>query len=287
MTNYFESIFVQAWYPMTVCTNSNEQKRLIKAAFAETCDSLETLDFKLHDFGFRGATSVEAAGIGGCAHLCNFKGTDNIAAILTAKKYYPGKEVMPGMSIPASEHSTMTTWGRDHEKEAVEHILDNFKTGLVSVVSDSYNLWHFIDQILGKDLKDKILARDGTLVVRPDSGDPLATLLEVLDKLGQAFPPSKNGKGFKLLPDQVRVIQGDGISYETMECILKALKVAGWSADNVTFGSGGALLQKLDRDTQKCAFKCCLAEINGKLVRIILFLVIKVYYTPNRLLLYG
>ena len=101
-------------------------------------------------------------------------------------------------------------------------------------------------------------------MIRPDSGDPAQTLLKVLEKLGAIFPPTINSKGYKLLPPYIRVIQGDGISYETLETILTALQDSQWSLDNVTFGSGGALLQKLDRDTQKCAFKCCMAIINDQ-----------------------
>ena len=103
VTNYFETIFVQVWYPLTVCTNSHEQKRLIAQSFRRTADTTDGLDLKLHDFGYRGSTSVESAGIGGCAHLVNFRGTDNIAAILTAKEFYQASE-MPGISVPASEH---------------------------------------------------------------------------------------------------------------------------------------------------------------------------------------
>lgn len=266
ITNYFETVFVQVWYPLTVCTNSNMQKQVIRQFMAKTADDLTMLDTKLHDFGYRGSSSVESAGIGGCAHLANFSGTDNIAAILTANKYYKGKSDMPGMSLPASEHSTMTTWGKDKELEAVDQMMDSFPEGPLSVVADSYNLWNFLDNIIGKELKEKIVARNGTLVIRPDSGDPLTIVMKVLSKLGASFPPKKNDKGYKLLPLYVRVIQGDGISYEKIKDILTEMEKEGWSADNIVFGSGGALLQKLDRDTQKCAYKCCMAEINGKLV---------------------
>ena len=122
--------------------------------------------------------------------------------------------------------------------------------------------------LLFSELKTAIEQRSGTIVIRPDSGDPVQTLLQVLDKLGAIFPPTINAKGYKLLPPCIRVIQGDGISYETLESILKALQDSQWSLDNVTFGSGGALLQKLDRDTQKCAFKCCMAIINDQEVEV-------------------
>ena len=106
IANYFETILVQVWYPMTVCTNSHEQKRLIYDAFGRTStpDKFADCHLKLHDFGYRGSTSVESAGIGGCAHLINFRGSDTISAILTARKYYNAEKTMPGVSIPASEH---------------------------------------------------------------------------------------------------------------------------------------------------------------------------------------
>ncbi len=162
----------------------------------------------------------------------------------------------------------MTTWGRNGERQAIENMLSKFPdSSIFSIVCDSYNIWSCIDNIIGSDdIKDKIAKRAGTLVIRPDSGDPLETLMKVLDKLGKIFPPAKNSKGFNVFPQYLRVIQGDGVSYETIAGILKRMEDAGWSAENVTFGSGGALLQRLDRDTQKCAYKACMAVINGEQV---------------------
>jgi len=172
-----------------------------------------------------------------------------------------------GMSVPASEHSTITSWGRDGEKEALENMLTQYPKGVVAVVSDSYDIYNAVDQIWGKDLKDKILARPGPmgrLVIRPDSGDPKTIVVEVLDLLAKNFDITTNEQGFKVLPHQVRIIQGDGVSYESIKEIYENMKKSKWAACNVVFGSGGALLQKMDRDTQKCAFKCCEAVVDGK-----------------------
>ncbi|XP_055882778.1 nicotinamide phosphoribosyltransferase-like [Biomphalaria glabrata] len=268
LTNYFETLLVQVWYPMTVATNSRCQKEIIAKYLHETADNLNQLPFKLHDFGFRGCTSVEAAGIGGAAHLVNFQGTDTIVALTTAKKYYGCKTA--GFSIPAAEHSTITTWGPEGEKEAFKNMLDKFPTGLVACVSDSYNIWNACENIWGDQLKDAVVSRGdkGTLVIRPDSGEPKEIVVKVLNILGEKFGTTVNSKGYKMLPPYVRVIQGDGISYETLSEILEFMKENLWSADMLAFGSGGALLQRLDRDTQKCAFKCNYAIINGMEVNV-------------------
>ncbi|XP_071082856.1 nicotinamide phosphoribosyltransferase-like [Haliotis cracherodii] len=269
LTNYFETLLVQVWYPMTVATNSRYQKEIIARYLDETADNLDGLPFKLHDFGFRGSTSVESAGIGGCAHLVNFQGTDTIAGIMTARKYY-GCNVA-GFSIPAAEHSTITTWGRDGEFEAFKNMLTKFPEGAMACVSDSYDIFNACEKVWGEELKDVIIERGkngGVLVVRPDSGDPPEIVVKVLESLGKKFGTTENSKGYKMLPSYLRVIQGDGISYEKLEVILINMRKHKWSSDNLTFGSGGALLQRLDRDTQKCAFKCSYSVINGKEVNV-------------------
>ena len=212
---------------------------------------------------------MEMAGIGGCAHLVSFTGTDTLPALSVARKYYGPSTLVAGYSVPASEHSTMTSWGKDQELEVVRHLLKTFSTGPLSVVSDSYDLWHFIDDIIGKELKDLVVSRadnGGHFVVRPDSGDPVENVLKVLERLEIAFGAETNSKGFKVLHKAVSVIQGDGISYESIKAICSAMKEKGWSISNILFGSGGALLQKLNRDTQKFAYKACMVTVNGQRV---------------------
>lgn len=269
LPNFLETVLVQVWYPMTVATNSREQKRVILENLIETGDPSEAnVMFKLHDFGFRGVSSIETAGIGASAHLTQFAGTDTVAGLVVARDYYGKKDGPAGFSIPASEHSTITSWGRDREIDAFRNMLTKYPKGLVACVSDSYDIFKACSDLWGTELKDMIMSRDGTLVVRPDSGDPKTIDLKILELLGEKFGTTKNEKGFKELPPQVRIIQGDGIKYETLIEILDHLKKNGWSGNNIAFGSGGGLLQKLDRDTQKCAFKCSLAIVDGKEIEV-------------------
>lgn len=263
VTNYMETLLMQLWYPITVATLSRRMKKLIGKFMAETGGSIAGLEFKLHDFGFRGVSSVESAAIGGLAHLVNFKGSDTVAALVAGRNHYD--EPMAGFSIPASEHSTMTSWGGPlGESAAMANMLKLYPTGLVACVSDSYDIYRACERIWGSELKQQVLARDGCLVIRPDSGDPLEVLPKVLDILGHNFGYTTNFLGYKVLNPKVRVIQGDGVDFEACAAILTTLKKAGWAADNLAFGMGGALLQKLNRDTQKFAIKCSYIEVDGK-----------------------
>jgi nicotinamide phosphoribosyltransferase len=221
----------------------------------------------LNDFGFRGVSSVESAKIGGAAHLLNFSGSDNLAGSVMAINYYNAQKVY-GMSIPATEHSICTLLGREGELEIFRHVLRTFPTGTIACVSDSFNIFKACQQYWGTELRDEILNRDGTLVIRPDSGDPIMTLLEIFKILFEQFGYTTNTQGYKVLPKQVRVIQGDGVNYTEIGNIYKALKENGISAENLVLGMGGALLQKVDRDTQKFALKCSSAVINGEEVRV-------------------
>jgi len=268
LTNYLETLLVQTWYPMTVATNSWACKQVIRSFLERTADNPDKagLEFKLHDFGFRGVSSVETAGIGGAAHLVNFLGTDTLAGIVTARRFY-GAE-MAGLSIPATEHSTMTTWGREGEAAAVRGIMERIPSGGLAMVVDSYDIWRMLECTIGEELRETVEARSkaggGFLVVRPDSGDPREVLGRVFTILGDKFGYTTNAKGYKVLPECIRVIQGDGISYDSIGDILESVADAGWSTENLTFGSGGALLQRLDRDTQRCAYKCSLALVGGE-----------------------
>ncbi|KAM6425775.1 nicotinamide phosphoribosyltransferase isoform 2-T2 [Rhynochetos jubatus] len=208
---------------------------------------------------------IETAGIGASAHLVNFKGTDTVAGIALIKKYYGTKDPVPGYSVPAAEHSTITAWGKDHEKDAFEHIVTQFSSVPVSVVSDSYDIYNACEKIWGDDLRHIIEARspEAPLIIRPDSGNPLDTVLKVLEILGKKFPITENSKGYKLLPPYLRVIQGDGVDINTLQEIVEGMKKNKWSIENIAFGSGGALLQKLTRDLLNCSFKCSYVVTNG------------------------
>lgn len=261
LTNYLETLLVQAWYPTTVATLSHQVRRILLAALEKTGDP-SLLPFKLHDFGFRGVSSVESAGMGGMAHLVNFMGTDTIEAVRYAQHYYDAD--MPGVSIPASEHSTITSWGAEGELAAMRNMLQQYPTGLVACVSDSFDIDRACTEYWGGELKDEVLRRDGVLVVRPDSGDIVPMVMNVLRRLGNAFGTYHNANGYRILNDKVRVIQGDGCTIDTIDAVVRKMIEEGWSIDNIAFGMGGGLLQKVDRDTQKFAFKCSSVTVEGE-----------------------
>jgi len=253
LTNYLETLLSRIWYPCTVATYSHGIKEIIKEFHEKTSDSLNGVDFKLHDFGSRGVSSTETAAIGGAAHLINFLGTDNLISMRLLNKYYSATSES-GFSIPASEHSTITSW--DDELEAFKNMLSSYPTGLVACVSDSYDIFNACEKLWGTELKDEILNRDGTLIVRPDSGNPEEITLKIINILGEKFGYTVNSKGYKVLNPKIRIIQGDGIDLAMVRDILANYLINGWSAGNIAFGSGGGLLQKHDRDTQKFAVKC-------------------------------
>lgn len=265
LTNFLETLLMQIWYPCTVATLSNEIRKVVETYYDDTASyaSKAGIDLVLNDFGFRGASSVESAGLGDAAYLLSFRGSDTIAGSLFARRYYNTEKVY-GLSVPATEHSICTLLGEEGELDVFRHVLRTFPTGIVSCVSDSYDIFRACSEYWGEALKEEVLSREGTLVIRPDSGDPVFTLLRVFGILFQKFGFTVNEKGYKVLPPQVRVLQGDGIDLGSIRAVYGALKVNGISAENLVLGMGGALLQKLDRDTQKFAFKCSYAEVGGK-----------------------
>ncbi|HEY9008451.1 MAG TPA: nicotinate phosphoribosyltransferase [Ohtaekwangia sp.] len=269
LTNFLETLLMQVWYPSTVATLSFEMKKIVEKYFELTSDddARSAINFVLNDFGFRGVSSVESAGLGGSAHLVNFMGSDTVYASRVAQKYYNAKQVY-GMSVPATEHSIMTLLGQAGEKEVFGHVLEAYPEGILSCVSDSYNIFNAVENLWGEMFRDQILNRKGALVIRPDSGDPIQTLLKVFDILFDKFGFTVNSKGYRMLPPQVRVIQGDGVDHESIPAIYETLKSKGIAAANLVLGMGGALLQKVNRDTQKFALKCSYAEVNGKPVHV-------------------
>lgn len=257
LATFIETALLRAvWYPTTVATLSRKCRLIIAAGLAQTSDDpAGQLPFKLHDFGARGVSSGESAMLGGMAHLVNFMGTDTMEALVAARRLYGAD--MAGFSIPAAEHSTMTAWGRAREADAYANMLDAFdgEGRLVAVVSDSYDLDAALTGIWGGRLRDKVLSRQGTLVVRPDSGDPVETPLRTVKVLWEAFGGSINAKGFRVLDPHVRVIQGDGMTPETIARLVGRLIEEGFAIDNIAFGMGGGLLQMVNRDSLRFAMK--------------------------------
>lgn len=263
LVGWFETMLMRVWYPTTVCTQSHAIREIIKEALDKTSDRADQeLPFKLHDFGSRGVSSRESAGLGGLAHLVNFQGSDTLEALRVARNHY-GADIA-GYSIPAAEHSTITSWGKEHEVEAYRNMVRTFGKpgGIYAVVSDSYDLKHAINVHWGETLKKEVIESGATLVVRPDSGDPPAMVRLAVKALAAKYGTTVNTKGYQVL-NHVRVIQGDGINEDTLRQILQNLLIDGFSAENVAFGMGGALLQKVDRDTQRFAYKASAGLIDG------------------------
>lgn len=266
LTNFLETLLTHVWHASNVATISGIIHGWLQQSFDRTSDNPALLPFMLHDFGFRGVSSVESAGMGGAGHLTNFMGTDTIPAITYAQRYYGAG--MAGFSVAATEHSVMTALGEEGEFEVVQQLLHHYPTGILSVVSDSYNIDRALDQY-GTTFKDQILARDGKFVVRPDSprfkGErPEAQIIFILQKLSSYFGHTVNSKGYKVLNPKIGVLYGDGLSIKDIAYCIMELKLKGWAAESCVYGMGGGLLQKHDRDTQRNAFKSSAQKRNGQ-----------------------
>jgi len=267
LTSFCETALLRAvWYGTTVATNSFVSKKIILEALIES-GTPGDIAFKLNDFGARGVSSHESAGIGGAGHLVNFMGSDNIEAVVHARNFYDA--TIAGFSIPAMEHSTVTSWGRNGEEASFRNMLKQFgmKIGLTSnspliaCVSDSYDIYKACE-LWGTKLKQDVIASGSVIVVRPDSGYPADVVLDCLKILAKHFGTVRNEKGFKVL-NNVRVIQGDGIDHDMIRSILNIATINGFSADNIAFGQGGALLQQVNRDTLRFAMKCSALKADG------------------------
>lgn len=264
LTNFVETLLLKVWNPITIATNSHVIRNILRSYLIETgCEDVEgTVCWMLHDFGFRGTSSEETAGIAAMSHLLSFMGTDTVAGIFFGRKYYNTDEML-GYSVAAGEHSVATSYGREGEIEYFRKMLTIYPTGIVSVISDSFHILEAIDKF--GELKELVMSREGRLVVRPDSGDPAMTDLKVIEKLGSIFGFTVNSKGYKVLDSHVRVIQGDGVNRNSIPNILQILKDNGWASENIVFGCGGKLLQDFNRDTFNFAIKCSRIEIGDEI----------------------
>lgn len=268
IVSWIETMLLRIWHPINVATRSRTIKKLILNALEQSSDNPQAeIAFKLHDFGSRGVSSQESGMIGGAAHLLNFMGSDTVVGVLTANEYY--NIPMSAFSIPAAEHSSVTSWGREGEVDAYRNMLTQFAkpNSLVAVVSDSYNLWNAVSHLWGEQLREEVVKSGATVVIRPDSGHPATVVLRTLQLLDEKFGHTVNSKGFKVL-NNVRVIQGDGINEHSIKEIIDAFLAAGYSATNVAFGMGGQLLQAHNRDTLKFAMKCSHVFIGDKSVKV-------------------
>lgn len=261
LTNFIETLLMKVWYPTTIATHSYIAKQKI-LEYLELTGTPASIDFRLHDFSYRSCTSEEQAVIGSMSHLVHFMGTDTVAGIWGARTIYNTDE-MVAWSVKASEHGVVLSFGgEEHEIEYFRNMLVSTPTGIVSCVSDTYHILKAIDKL--GELKDIIMNREGTLVVRPDSGDPAMTDLMVIEKLGAIFGYTVNEKGYKVLDPHVRVIQGDGVNLNSIGEILALLEKHKWSADNITFGCGTKLMQEFSRDTFNFAIKASKVIVAGE-----------------------
>ena len=292
LTNVVETLLMKIWYPTTIATNSFYQKVDIATGLLKSGGDINNVIWKLHDFGYRGVSCEEQAGIGGMAHLTQFMGTDTIRGIQFADNYY--NSGICGFSVAASEHFVACCYGKEGELDYIETMLDSYDGLTTSAVSDTYNVFNLIRTASTK-FKDKILARTNPFVFRPDSGHPVKVncghgwedngkyygftrdndefckeitrdeylgLIGILWEIFGEYGTIVNG--FKLLPPQVRIIQGDGIDREMAIEILRGFIDKGFSTDNVVFGSGGGLLQKVNRDTCEFAIKASYAILGDR-----------------------
>ena len=261
LTNHLETLLSQVWAGCTTATLSYEVYKLLEHYRNET-GSLDFIKFGLHDFGVRGVSSVESAGVEGAGHLINFQGTDTVKAMEVAMEYYNAPLDGLAYSVPATEHSVMTAQGKDGEEALFGDLLRKYPEGILSVVIDSYDYKRFVNEIARK-YKDVILARKGKVVFRPDSGEPNTVTLDVLNGLYDVFGGTKNDKGYIELNSKVGMLWGDGLDYDGIRSILFTMRNNGYSTNNIVFGMGGGLLQKINRDVQRFAFKSSAQCRNG------------------------
>lgn len=265
----FETIIQRAvWYPTTIVTQDYLVKQEIKGFYERTGANMELLPFALHDFGGRGVSCAEQAEIGGAAHTVNFMGSDNVEGTLTANFYY--KEAMAAFSVFATEHSIECSFGGDIDgaREYLTKVLSNTVPGsIISIVIDGYDVYREA-KLLCTEFKQQIIDSGCKVVFRPDSGDMMVVVPKLLKMQEKAFGYTLTETGHKSI-NYVGVIQGDGIDSRTLISLLgKVTGVLGYSADVVIFGSGGALLQKVNRDTLKFAQKASCILVDGEWVGI-------------------
>lgn len=288
VTNYIESaLSASVWHASTSATIANEYRNILEAADAATGGDGAALDFQAHDFSFRGHTSIETAQASGAGHLLSFLGTDSLPTLDWIRRYYPGDNGLVAASVPATEHSVMCAGGQDTEFQTYDRLLDTFPKGILSVVSDTWDLWSVINEFLPA-LKGKILGRDGKLVLRPDSGNPVDILcgtrmdpdvvhtadvkdpvndpayFGVIDLLWRIFGGTVNDAGYKVLDPHIGAIYGDSITRERAQLITERLAEAGYASSNVVFGIGSFTYQFQTRDTFNSAVKATWAEIDGE-----------------------
>ena len=254
LPNYIETKLMRVWKPITVATISREYKKIIKAHMEKTCDNLNGLPFMVHDFSSRSASSYEDSFVGSMAHLTSFLGTDTTSVLFNLKKYYNCD--IAGYSVYATEHSVVTSYGKDNESFAYSEIYKRTIGQICSVVSDSYDIENAILNIWGEELLPMVENGDKTVVIRLDCGDTVEIVRTALNLMQKRFSHYINTKGYKIF-NKVKILQGDGVNFKTMKAILEVLDELKFATDVIVFGIGSELCHKFNRDTFKFAIKMC------------------------------
>lgn len=282
LPNFLETILSNVlWHPTTSATIAYQYRKLLHKYALMTSDMPEMVQFQGHDFSMRGQTSFESSLVSGGAHLTSFVGTDTIPSIDWLEQFYNAnaERELIGTSVPATEHSVMCLGGKDTELETYRRLITEiYPKGLVSIVSDTWDYWHVLTETL-PTLKDEILARDGKVVIRPDSGDPVkiicgdpeASLVELSQRYGTMeilwgiFGGTINSKGFRQLNPKIGVIYGDSITIERATAICESLHAQGFASTNIVFGIGSYTYQYVTRDTFGFAMKATYGVVKGEL----------------------
>jgi nicotinamide phosphoribosyltransferase len=279
LVNYFETVLSAAiWMPCTSATTALRYRQLLEHAAELTGSDPAFVDWQAHDFSFRGMPGIDAAALSGIGHLLYFTGTDTMPALDFIDRYYrPSPGFFIGGSVAATEHSVMCAGGEaiGEERETFRRLLNLYPTGVLSIVSDTWDLWHVVTNTV-RELRDVILQRDGKLVIRPDSGDPVKILCGdpdapidtparkgVVHCLWEIFGGTITRTGSRLLDPHIGVIYGDSITEERATKIMRGLMARGFASQNVVLGVGSYTYQHVTRDTYGFAMKATWVEING------------------------
>jgi nicotinamide phosphoribosyltransferase len=278
LTNYFETLMsAELWQACTSAATAQRYREILDAAAVQTTGSTAGVEWQAHDFSMRGMAGVEAAALSGLGHLLSFQGTDCIPAVDMIRKCYSSQELI-GASVPATEHSVMCAGGQEDELETFRRLLKLYPAGVVSIVSDTWDLWHVLTAILPQ-LKAEIMARPGKLVIRPDSGDPADILCGELTTFGHGRSPQEagvvellwnlfggtvNARGYRVLDSHIGAIYGDSITTDRAVDICNRLADKGFASTNVVFGVGSYTYQYVTRDTNGFAMKATWARVNGE-----------------------
>jgi len=280
LTNYIESVIsCYLWKPMTSATTAFEYKKLLMKYALKTGSDIDFVPFQAHDFSFRGLSSLQDSAASGAAHLTSFCGTDTVPGIDMLEDYYGADATQEsvGFSVPATEHSVMCMGMEDGELSTIKRLITNiYPTGIVSIVSDTWDFWQVITEFL-KILKDDIITREGKVVIRPDSGDPVKIICGdnnapenspeykgAIQCLWDIFGGTKTKAGYKLLDEHISLIYGDSITLERAQKILQRLETKGFASGNVVLGIGSYTYQYVTRDNHGFAIKATSGIVNGE-----------------------